>query len=227
MSDGRDEIIPIIDHAVLAPDCTRGDVVEACELGAEVGVAGVCVLPRWVELAADVLEGTAVRPGTVVGFPLGASTSNVKAFEARQAASHGADEIDMVLAVTALKSGDTTAVLDDVAAVVGGVYVASAETPVVKVILECCYLTDDEKRTAVELAVEAGADFVKTSTGFGPEGATVEDVRLLRQVAPDEVGVKAAGGIRTVADARAMIEAGASRIGTSSTRSMAQELGVL
>ncbi|MGC9317902.1 MAG: deoxyribose-phosphate aldolase [Armatimonadota bacterium] len=227
MSDTADDIISIIDHAVLAPDCTREDVLEACELGAELGIASVCVLPRWAELAADALRGTSVRPGTVVAFPFGATTSDAKAFEARQAAAHGADEIDMVMAITALKSGETAALLDDIAAVVGAVYVASVETPVVKVILECCYLTDEEKRTAVELAAEAGADFVKTSTGFGPGGATVEDVRLLRQVAPDGVGVKAAGGIRTLEDARAMIEAGAGRIGTSSTRAIAEELGLL
>ncbi len=221
------EIISSIDHAVLAADSTSDDVLGAAELCAGLGTAGLCVHPRWVPLAASALEGTEVRCGTVVGFPLGATTSDAKAFEAREAVRHGADEVDMVLAVTALKSGDRAAVLDDVAAVVGAVYVAATEEAVVKVIIETCYLTEEEKRTAVELAVEAGADFVKTSTGFGPAGATVEDVRLMRELCPEGVAVKAAGGIRTADDARAMLEAGASRIGTSSTREIAQELGLL
>ncbi|MGM0492815.1 MAG: deoxyribose-phosphate aldolase, partial [Armatimonadota bacterium] len=161
------------------------------------------------------------------GFPLGATTAEVKALEARQAASRGADEIDMVLAITSLKSGDYDAVLDDIAGVVGAAYMANIEEPTVKVILETCYLTEAEIYTAVALAVEAGADFVKTSTGLGPEGATVENVRLLREAAPDNVGVKAAGGIRTVEDCLAMIDAGATRLGTSSTAKIAEELGLL
>ena len=139
----------------------------------------------------------------------------------------GADEVDMVLAITSLKSGDYDAVREDVAAVLGAAYAASATEPVVKVILETCYLTDEEKRIAVELAVEAGANFVKTSTGLGPEGATVENVRLLRELAPEGVGVKAAGGIRTVADCLAMMDAGANRLGSSSTRKIAEELGLI
>ncbi|MGI5818059.1 MAG: deoxyribose-phosphate aldolase [Armatimonadota bacterium] len=218
-------IIPMIDHAVLAPDATRDDVLAGCELCAELRTASICVHPRWVGPAVEALKGSQVRVGTVAGFPLGATTAEVKAYEARQAVSRGADEIDMVLAITSLKSGDHDAVLDDIAAVVGAVYAACLNEPVVKVILETCYLTEDEIRTAVEIAVEAGADFVKTSTGLGPEGATVENVRLLRELAPDDVGVKAAGGIRTVADCLAMIEAGATRLGTSSTRAIAEELG--
>jgi len=225
MPDDR-AIISMIDHAVLAPDATRDDVLSACALAAELGVAGVCVHPRWVRVAAEALAGSAVATGTVAGFPLGANTSETKAVEAREAIVHGADEIDMVMAITALKSGDRAAVLDDIAAVVGAAYAASLEQPVVKVILEMCYLTDEEKRVAAELAVEAGADFVKTSTGLGPSGARVEDVALLRRLAPPRVGVKAAGGIRTLDDARAMLAAGATRIGTSSTRAMVEELGV-
>lgn len=221
-----DLIIPMIDHAVLAPDATRDDVLAGCELVATLETASICIHPRWVETAVEALAGSPVTVGTVVGFPLGATTSEVKAYEARQAISRGADEIDMVIAITSLKSGDTTAVLDDIAAVVGAAYAANLEEPTVKVILETCYLTDDEIRTAVALAVEAGADFVKTSTGLGPEGATVENVRLLRELAPDGVGVKAAGGIRTVEDCLAMIDAGATRLGTSSTRAIAQELGI-
>ncbi len=226
MPDDRD-IIAMIDHAVLAPDATRDDALAACEAAAELGVAGVCVQPWWVDVVAAELAGTGVRCGTVAGFPLGATTTDAKAFEACQAIAHGADEIDMVMAVTALKSGDREAVLDDIAAVVGAAYAVAVEQPVVKVILEMCYLSEQEKRVAAELAIEAGADFVKTSTGLGPSGATVEDVRLLREVAPPEVGVKAAGGIRTLAHARAMVEAGATRIGTSATRTIAEELGVL
>ncbi len=223
----KDLIIPMIDHAVLAPDATRDDVLAGCELAAELETATICIHPRWVDVAAEALAASPVTVGTVAGFPLGATTRQVKALEARQGISRGADEIDMVLAITSLKSGDHDAVLDDIAAVVGAAYSSDLEEPTVKVILETCYLTDEEKRTAVELAVEAGADFVKTSTGLGPEGATVENVRLLRELAPDDVGVKAAGGIRTVEDCLAMIDAGASRIGTSSTRSIAEELGIL
>ncbi len=200
MVEDRD-IIAMIDHAVLAPDSTRDDVLAACALAAELGVAGVCVHPRWVRTAAEALAGSGVATGTVAGFPLGANTSETKAAEAREAIVHGADEIDMVMAITAFKSGDRTAVLDDIAAVVGAAYAAAAEQPVVKVILEMCYLTLDEKRVAAELAVEAGADFLKTSTGLG-------------------------GGIRTLSDARALVTAGATRIGTSSTRAIADELGL-
>ncbi len=223
MADDRN-IISIIDHAVLAPDATRDDVLGACELAAELGVAGVCVHPRWVSVTARALAGSGVKTGTVVGFPLGANTSETKAFEAREAIVHGADEIDMVVAITALKSGERAAVLDDIAAVVGAAYVASSEQPVIKAILEMCYLTQEEKRVAAELAVEAGVDFLKTSTGLGPQGATVEDVALLREIAPARVGVKAAGGIRTLDQARALVAAGATRIGTSSTRAIAEEL---
>jgi len=223
----RKLIVPMIDHAVLAPDATRDDVLAACELCAELGTASICIHPRWVELAVEALAGSPVRVGTVVGFPLGATTSEVKASETRQAVARGADEIDMVLAITALKSGYHDAVRDDIAAVVGAAYAADMQKPVVKVILETCYLTDEEKRIAVEVAVEAGVDFVKTSTGLGPEGATVENVRLLRELAPAHVGVKAAGGIRTVDDCLAMIDAGATRLGCSATGTIAEELGAL
>lgn len=222
-----DLIIPRIDHAVLAPDATRDDVLAACELVAELQTASICIHPRWVETAVDALEGSPVAVGTVAGFPLGANTKEVKALEARQAVSRGADEIDMVLSITSLKSGEYDVVLDDIAAVVGAAYMADLEEPTVKVILETCYLTEAEICTAVALAAEAGADFVKTSTGLGPEGATVENVSLMRECAPDGMGVKAAGGIRTVEDCLAMIEAGATRIGTSSTRTIAEDLGIM
>lgn len=224
MTDDR-AVIAMIDHAVLAPDATREDVLAACALAVELGVAGVCVQPWWVEVAASALAGTGVACGTVAGFPLGANVSATKAIEARDAIERGAHEVDMVLAITALKSGDYEAVRADVQAVVDAAH-SAGEAAVVKVILEMCYLTAEEKRLAAELAIAAGADFVKTSTGLGPHGATVEDVALLRALAPARVGVKAAGGIRTLAQARAMVEAGATRIGTSSTRAIAKELGV-
>ncbi len=227
MMGDKSRIIGMIDHAVLAPDATRDDVLAACELCAELGTASVCIHPRWVEVAVEALTRSPVRVGTVAGFPLGATTCETKAFETRQAMVRGADEVDMVLAITSLKSGDYDAVQEDIASVVGAAYAASATEPLVKVIVETCYLTDEEKRIAVELAVEAGASFVKTSTGLGPEGATVENVRLLRKLAPDRVGVKAAGGIRTVADCLAMMDAGANRLGSSSTRKIAEELGLM
>jgi deoxyribose-phosphate aldolase len=227
MSATDREIISLIDHAVLGADATREDVLAACATAAELGVASVCVHPRWVSAAAKALRGSGVITGTVIGFPMGANTAETKAFETRDAVANGADELDMVMAITAFKSGDLAEVKADIAAVVGAAYSADMEEPVVKVILETCYLTDAEKRLAVELAVEAGADFVKTSTGLGPGGATVEDVKLLREAAPEGVGVKASGGIRTAEDALAMVEAGANRIGTSSTRAIVQELGLL
>jgi len=226
VSDDR-AIIGMIDHAVLAPDATRADVLAGCALAAELGVAGVCVQPWWVEVAAQALAGSGVVCGTVAGFPLGANTSAVKMVEAIGAFRAGAQEVDMVLAITALKSGDYDAVHADVAGVVDAARGSATNgAPVVKVILEMCYLTDDEKRIAAALAIEAGANFVKTSTGLGPHGATVEDVALLRALAPPHVGVKAAGGIRTLAQAQAMVAAGATRIGTSATRAIAEELGV-
>jgi len=226
MMNEAQTILGTLDHAVLKPEATGAEVIAACELAARLGIASVCVHPRWVATAAAVLRQSGVRVGTVAGFPLGATTTEVKAFEANQAAAHGAAEVDMVLAITALKSGDYGAVRADVEAVVEAARRGGDGDALVKVILEMCYLTEDEKRRAAELAVEGGADFVKTSTGLGPSGATVEDVRLLRRVAPAHVGVKAAGGIRTLQHVREMLEAGASRIGTSSTAAIAKELGI-
>jgi len=213
-----------IDHAVLRPDCTRGEVLSACALATRLGVAGVCVHPRWVPTAVAALDGTDIAVGTVAGFPLGATTTEAKCLEAMQAFEAGAREVDMVLAVTAIKSGDFRDALLDIAAVVQVARASRVPRAIVKVILEMCYLTEEEKRIAADLAVQGGADFVKTSTGMGPSGATVEDVALLREVAPRHIGVKAAGGIRTLADVRAMLAAGANRIGTSATESIAAEL---
>jgi deoxyribose-phosphate aldolase len=182
----------------------------------ELGVAAVCVNLWHASLARERLVGSPVKLCVVVGFPHGMTTSAVKAFEAQQAVSFGADEIDMVIPVGALKEGDFEAVRADVAAVC--IVAQRAGRPVaVKVILETCFLTDDEKRRGAELAVQAGADYVKTSTGFGSAGATTGDVTLLRRIVGPKVGVKAAGGIRDTATAIAMIEAGATRIGASRT----------
>lgn len=219
-------ILSTIDHAVLAPDATRDDVVRGCELAARLGVASVCVQPRWVATAVAALADSSLAVGTVAGFPLGATTTEAKTLEAMQAFDSGATEVDMVMAVTALKSGDFEATLVDVAMVVQVARESGVPGAMVKAILEMCYLTEEEKRVAAELAVRAGVDFVKTSTGTGPGGATVPDVALLREIAPEGIGVKAAGGIRDLERMREMLNAGASRIGTSATEAIAAELGI-
>ena len=205
-------IASYIDHTLLKPESTESQVVQLCKEAAEFKFASVCVNPTWVEAAAAELAGTEVKVCTVIGFPLGASTPETKAFETTDAISKGAGEIDMVLNVGALKSGKTDHVKKDIEAVVN----AAKGKAIVKVILETCLLTDDEKVTASRLSKEAGADFVKTSTGFSTGGATVEDVKLMRQTVGPDLGVKASGGVRSLEDVQAMIEAGATRIGASS-----------
>ncbi len=199
-----------IDHTLLKPEATRAMVDKLCEEAKAYSFASVCVNPVWVKHAAQALAGTSVKVCTVIGFPLGASTTEVKAFETKNAIANGATEIDMVLNVGALKSNDLQLVKEDIAAVV-----KAAEGNLVKVILETGLLTDDEKVTACRLAVEAGADYVKTSTGFGPGGATVADIALMRKTVGPDIGVKASGGVRDRAATLAMIEAGATRIGAS------------
>ena len=201
-----------IDHTLLKPESTQSQVVQLCKEAAEFKFASVCVNPTWVETAASELASTGVKVCTVIGFPLGASTPETKAFETTDAISKGAGEIDMVLNIGALKSGNTDHVKKDIEAVVN----AAKGKAIVKVILETCLLTDDEKVTASRLSKEAGADFVKTSTGFSTGGATVEDVKLMRQTVGPDLGVKASGGVRSLEDVEAMIEAGATRIGASS-----------
>lgn len=205
-------IASYIDHTLLKPESTESQVVQLCKEAAEFKFASVCVNPTWVETAAAELAGTEVKVCTVIGFPLGASTPETKAFETTDAISKGAGEIDMVLNVGALKSGNTDHVKTDIEAVVN----AAKGKAIVKVILETCLLTDEEKATASRLSKEAGADFVKTSTGFSTGGATVEDVKLMREAVGPDLGVKASGGVRSLADVQAMIEAGATRIGASS-----------
>lgn len=200
-----------IDHTILKPETTQEQVEKILSEAKEYDFASVCVNPTWVSLAAESLNDSDVKVCTVIGFPLGANTSAVKAFETEDAIANGADEIDMVINVGALKAGNDALVLDDIKAVVD----ASGDK-LVKVIIEACLLTDDEKVRACQLSKEAGADYVKTSTGFSTGGATVADVTLMRKTVGPDMGVKASGGARSYEDAIAFIEAGASRIGASS-----------
>ena len=204
------DISKYIDHTILAADATKERIETLCREAAEYGFASVCVNSCWVPLASRLLEGTSVKVCTVVGFPLGAMGTAAKAYEAAKAVEDGADEIDMVINVGFLKSGMTGDVLEDIKAVR-----AACKGKTLKVIIETCLLTDEEKTLACELSERAGADFVKTSTGFSTGGATVDDVRLMRSVVGDRLGVKASGGIRDYKAALSMIEAGASRIGAS------------
>jgi deoxyribose-phosphate aldolase len=204
------ELARMIDHTLLRPDATHDDIVALCDEARQHHFASVCVNGHWVPLCAARLAGSDVMVCTVVGFPLGAASAAAKALEAREAVRHGAAEVDMVLNVGALKSRDYQTVFDDIAGVVD----ASAPAKV-KVILETSALGRDEKVIACCLAKAAGAAFVKTSTGFGKGGATADDVALMRAVVGPELGVKASGGVRTAADAAAMIAAGADRLGTS------------
>lgn len=213
------EFAKYIDHTLLKPDSTRRDAIRIAEEAKAAGFASACILPSWVADAADVLEGTDIAVCTVIGFPHGIQPAQAKAAEVATVVADGATEVDMVLNISALKSGSDVLVMTDIEAVVEAARPGGA---LVKVILECAYLTDEEKRRAARFCLEAGADFVKTSTGFGPSGATVHDVRLLRDVVGEEAGVKAAGGIRTLEDALAMIDAGATRVGTSSGLALLQ-----
>lgn len=207
------ELARLIDHTLLRPEATREQVIALCQEARTYHFASVCVNPAYVALAVDMLAGVEdVLVCTVIGFPLGATLPAVKAFEAEQVIALGAREVDMVQNVGALKSGDLDLVRQDMVAVVE---VAHAHGALCKVILETALLTDEEKIAACNLARDVGADFVKTSTGFGPGGATVHDVALMRQTVGPTMGVKASGGIRTYADALAMIRAGATRIGAS------------
>ncbi|HVS80225.1 MAG TPA: deoxyribose-phosphate aldolase [Pyrinomonadaceae bacterium] len=210
----------LIDHTLLRPDATERDIKILCEEAAQYHFASVCVNPTWVRAAACHLQGTGVPVCTVIGFPLGATLSDVKAYEARRSIMDGAREVDMVINIGALKSGDDCLVENDIRSVV---QVAHEYGVTCKVIIETALLTDDEKIRACEAAKKAGADFVKTSTGFSKGGATVADIALMRRVVGPELGVKASGGVKSMADARAMVEAGATRIGASVGVKIAQE----
>ena len=213
-------VASMIDHTLLRPDATRTDIEKLCREAAEFHFATVCVNPAWVALAATLLRGSGVGVCSVVGFPLGATTPDVKHYEARRAIFDGASEIDMVINVGALKSGDLQVVARDIEAVVGPCQEAGA---VCKVIIEAALLTDDEKVAASTLAKAAAADFVKTSTGFASGGATSADVALMRRVVGAEMGIKAAGGVRDYEGMKAMVAAGATRVGASAGVKIVQE----
>ncbi|MGD2079015.1 MAG: deoxyribose-phosphate aldolase [Chloroflexota bacterium] len=206
------EVAPLIDHTLLKPDASQDQIAQLCYEARTYQFASVCVNPAHVKLAAQLLKGSGVPVCTVVGFPLGATPGTVKAFETQQAIREGAREIDMVINIGALKSEDYKAVYEDIASVVAAAHAGDA---IVKVIIEAALLSEEEKVIACQLSKAAGADFVKTSTGFGPGGATVADVALMRRVVGPDLGVKAAGGVKDLADAQAMIAAGATRIGAS------------
>jgi deoxyribose-phosphate aldolase len=206
-------IAPLIDHTLLKPDASRADIEKLCREAKEFAFASVCVNPCNIKLAAGLLEGTRVKVCSVVGFPLGANKKEIKTYETRKALLDGAREIDMVMNIGALKSGDHQLVEQDMR----DVRETCGRSVVTKVILETALLTDEEKITACQLAKKARMDFVKTSTGFGPGGATVEDVKLMRSVVGEAMGVKAAGGIRDAETAARMVEAGATRIGASAS----------
>lgn len=210
----------LIDHTLLKPEATESDIKKLCSEAAEFGFASVCVNPGWVKKATEFLRGTDVPVCTVIGFPLGATLPDVKAYEARRAIFNGAREVDMVINIGALKSGDDCLVEDDIRAVTE----AAHENHILcKVIIETALLTDDEKVRACLAAKNAGADFVKTSTGFAKGGATADDVSLMRRTVGSALGVKASGGVKGIEDARAMFEAGATRIGASVGVKIAQE----
>src|SRR5881392_2139649 len=210
----------LIDHTLLKPEATDDDIKRLCEEAAKYRFASVCVNPTWVRVAACALQGSGVPVCTVIGFPLGATFPDVKAYEARRAIMDGAREVDMVINVGALKSGDDCLVEHDIRSVAE---VAHEYGVTCKVIIETALLTDDEKVRACQAAKRAGADFVKTSTGFSKGGATVADIALMRRTVGSDLGVKASGGVKGLDDARAMVEAGATRIGASVGVKIAQE----
>lgn len=211
LPESRRRLADLIDHTLLKPETTISDIERICQEALTYGFAAVCVNPALLPAVVAALKGSAVRPCTVAGFPLGANTTASKAFEAGEAAASGAAEVDMVLSVGAIKQKEYAKALNDIREVVR----SAGHQCHIKVILETCLLTDQEKKTACKLALDAGAHFVKTSTGFSTGGATLHDITLMRATVGNQIGVKASGGIRSLADAEAMLAAGASRIGTS------------
>jgi len=220
--DAAKNIAAIIDHTALKPEATPADIEKLCQEAKTYGFAAVCVNPTYVKMCSELLAESSIAVASVVGFPLGASTIQMKSAETSEAVENGANEIDMVIPVGRLKSGDYDHVRRDIQAVV-----SAASGKLVKVIIEAALLTDDEKVIACQIAQQAGAHFVKTSTGFSKSGATPDDVALMRKVVGDSMGVKAAGGIRTFADAMVMVHAGANRIGASSGVQIVRESQVI
>lgn len=223
MEISKNEVAKMIDHTVLKPVAQQEDVIKLCQEAREYNFASVCINPCYVPLAVEQLKGSSVKVCTVIGFPLGSTTTEVKAFETADAVKNGATEVDMVINIGALKQGQQDVVLKDIQAVVETAKEVNPEA-ITKVIIETCYLTLEEKVLACQLAKQAGAHFVKTSTGFGTGGATVEDITLMRETVGPEMGVKASGGIRNAQDAMAMITAGANRIGASAGIAIINEL---
>ena len=221
------EFAKTVDHTLLKPDATEGEVRRLCQEAAHYHFAAVCVLPCYVRLAARELRGTDVKVATVVSFPFGADTTAVKAAAVRDAIVGGASELDVVMNISRFLSGEFAYVAEELASLNGEVSAVAMNNglndAVFKVVIETAYLTDKMKRLAVQIVVASGADFVKTSTGFGPGGATTDDVALLREEAPERLAVKASGGIRTLEDALDLLNAGASRIGTSSSVQIMRE----
>lgn len=220
-ASGSKSLASMIDHTILKPEATAEQVKKLCKEAAEYKFASVCINSSYVPLAAQLLFGTGVKVCTVIGFPLGAATTKTKVAETKEAIENGATEVDMVINVGAVKSGDFDFVKNDIESVV----LAAKGKAIVKVIIETCLLTDDEKVKVCTIAKIAGADFVKTSTGFSTGGATVEDVKLMRQVVGPDMGVKASGGVKDYNSAVAMVNAGANRLGTSSGIAIAKNEG--
>lgn len=214
------DVAKLIDHTLLKPDATQDQIAQLCYEARKFGFAAVCVNPTHVKLCSQLLQGTQVHVCTVVGFPLGATPPEVKAYEAQQAIDDGATEVDMVINIGALRSKDYALVERDIAMVARACHAGGA---ILKVIIEAALLTDEDKVIACQLSKAAGADYVKTSTGFGPGGATAHDVALMRRAVGPELGVKAAGGIKNLADAKEMVAAGATRIGASAGIKIVQE----
>lgn len=208
----KKDLAAMMDHTLLKATATPAQIKKICKEAKEIGAASVCVNPCNVKQVSAELEGSSVQVCTVIGFPLGANTSEVKAFETKDAVKNGAQEVDMVINIGALMAGDTDTVYQDIKAVVD-----AAEGTTVKVIIETCYLTDEQKKQACEAALKAGAQFVKTSTGFGTGGANAHDVALMREVVGDKMQVKASGGLHTYDEAMAVIDASADRLGVSAS----------
>lgn len=217
----RASLATYMDHTLLKPEATAADIDRVVAEARQFGTASVCVNPYWVARVAAGLAGSSVKTCTVIGFPLGATSTTSKVAETRDATAHGAQEIDMVINIGELKAGNDDAVRSDISAVANAAHEAGA---LLKVIIETCLLSNEEKRHACELSVAGGADFVKTSTGFSTSGATTADIALMRETVGPELGVKASGGIRTLEAAIAMIEAGATRLGVSAAVSILEEV---
>lgn len=213
-------IAEMIDHTILKPEATKSEIEQLCKEAMDYKFAAVCVNPYYVSYCKEILKGSNVKVATVIGFPLGANTKELKAFEALDAVNNGADEIDMVINIGALKDKDYEVVKNDIKLVVD----IAKDKAIIKVIIETALLTDEEKVKACEISMESGADFVKTSTGFSTGGATVEDVKLMKSVVGDKLEVKASGGVRDLDAANKMIKAGATRLGTSSGIKIVKEI---